>query len=143
MWAEKQRVRHKVAVRKERRGYPTDVTDREWKIIEPLLPGPARTGRPRKIDFRQVINALRYLVRSGCEWRMLPNDFPPYQTVYYWFRRLTRRFLFRTIHDLALMLDRMCEQREVVPSAAIVDSQSVKAPGRNVSMTLGHQYDSI
>jgi len=60
---------------------------------------------------------------------MLPNDFPPYQTVYYWFRRLVRCFLFRTIHDLALMLDRMCEQREVVPSAGIVDSQSVKAPG--------------
>ncbi len=60
---------------------------------------------------------------------MLPNDFPPYQTVYYWFRRLVRRFLFRTIHDLALMLDRMCEQREVVPSAGIVDSESVKAPG--------------
>jgi transposase len=76
-----------------------------------------------------VINALRYLVRSGCEWRMLPHDFPPYQTVYYWFRRLIRRFLFRTIHDLALMLDRMCEQREVVPSAGIVDSQSVKALG--------------
>lgn len=56
---------------------------------------------------------------------MLPNDFRPYQTVYYWFRRLMRRFLFRTIRDLALMLDRMCEQREVVPSAGIVDSQSV------------------
>jgi transposase len=76
-----------------------------------------------------VINVLRYLIRSGCEWRMLPNDFPPYQTVYYWFRRLMRRFLFRTVHDLALMLDRTCEQREVVPSAGIVDSQSVKAPG--------------
>jgi transposase len=59
---------------------------------------------------------------------MLPHDFPPYQTVYYWFRRL-RRFLFQTFHDLALMLDRMCEQREVVPSAGIIDSQSVKAPG--------------
>jgi transposase len=80
---------------------------------------------PRKTALREVINALRYLVRSGCEWRMLPNDFRPYQTVYYWFRRLMRRFLFRTIRDLALMLDRMCEQREVVPSAGIVDSQSV------------------
>jgi transposase len=128
MWTQEQRVRHKV-VRKERRGYPTDISDKEWKLMEPLLPAPARTGRPRKTDLRQIINALRYLVRSGCEWRMLPNDFPPYQTVYYWFRRLVRRFLFRTIHDLALMLDRMCEQREVVPSAAIVDSQSVKAPG--------------
>jgi len=129
MWAAKQRARHKVRVPKERKGYPTDISDQEWKLIEPLLPGVARTGRPRKAELRQVINALRYLVRSGCEWRMLPHDFPPYQTVYYWFRRLIRRFLFRTIHDLALMLDRMCEQREVVPSAGIVDSQSVEAPG--------------
>ena len=129
MWTAEQRARHKVRVPKERKGYPTDVSDQEWKLIEPLLPGAARTGRPRRTELRRVINALRYLVRSGCEWRMLPNDFPPYQTVYYWFRRLIRRFLFRTIHDLALMLDRMCEQREVVPSAGIVDSQSVKAPG--------------
>ena len=56
-----------------------------------------------------MINALRYMVRSGCEWRMLPNDFPPYQTVYYWFRRLMRCMLFRTIHDLTLMLDRLCK----------------------------------
>lgn len=104
------------------------MSDREWGLIAPLLPGAERTGRPRKTDFRAVINAMRYLVRTGCEWRMLPNDFPPYQTVYYWFRRLMRRMLFRTIHDLALMLDRMCSGREVVPTAAVMDSQSVKAP---------------
>ena len=68
------------------------------------------------------------MVRSGCEWRMLPNDFPPWQTVTYWFRRLIRRMLFKTIHDLALMLDRMMQEREVVPSAGVIDSQSVKAP---------------
>lgn len=129
MWTAEQRARHKVSMPRERKGYPTDVSDKEWELVEPLLPGAASTGRPRKTELRRVINALRYLVRSGCEWRMLPNDFPPYQTVYYWFRRLMRRFLFRTIHDLALMLDRMCEQREVIPSAGIVDSQSVKAPG--------------
>jgi len=129
MWTAEQRARHKVRVLKERKGYPTDVSDQEWKLIEPLLRGAARTGRLRRTELRQVINALRYLVRSGCEWRMPPNDFPPDQTVYYWFRRLVRRFLFRTIHDLALMLDRMCGQREVVPSAGIVDSQSVKARG--------------
>jgi putative transposase len=83
MWTVEQRTRHKVAERKERRGYPTDISDQEWIIVEPLLPCRARTGRPRKVELRQVINALRYLVRSGCEWRMLPNDFPPYQTVYY------------------------------------------------------------
>ena len=77
--------------------------------MEPLA---ERTCRPRMIDFRAVINALRYLVRTGCEWRMLSNDFPPYQTVYYWFRRRMRRMLFKTIHDLVLMLDRLCSRRE-------------------------------
>jgi len=72
-----------------------------------------------------MINALRYLMRSGCGWRMLPNGFPSSQTVYYWFRRLTRCFLFETIHDLALMLDRMCEQHESFPRPALsIASQS-------------------
>lgn len=108
--------------------YPTDLTDEEWALIAPLLPGAARTGRRREIDLREVINALRYLVRSGVGWRMLPRDFPPWQTVYWWFRRLMRRFLFQTIHDLLLMLDRERAGREASPSAAVVDSQSVKAP---------------
>jgi transposase len=83
MWTAEQRTRHTVSIPKERRGYPTDISDKEWKLVEPLRPGTARTGRPRKTALREVINALRYLVRSGCKWRMLPNDFPPYQTVYY------------------------------------------------------------
>lgn len=112
-----------------RRGYPTDVKDEEWRLIAPLLSKQAKTGRPRKTDLRSVLNALRYMVRSGCEWRMLPNDFLPYQTVYYWFQRLIRRMLFRTIHDLALMLDHLCNECEVLPSAGVVDSQSVKALG--------------
>jgi putative transposase len=106
MWTQESRSKHKQDRSRAGRGYPTDVSDQEWRVIAPLLPGAERTGRPRKTDFRAVINALRYLVRRGCEWRMLPNDFPPYQTVYYWFRRLRRRMLFRTIHDLGLMLDR-------------------------------------
>jgi transposase len=104
------------------------VKDPEWCLIAPLLPATARTGRPRKTDLRAVINALRYMVRTGCEWRMLPNDFPPWQTVYYWFRRLMRRMLFKTIHDLALMLDRLLAERAMVPTAGVIDSQSVKAP---------------
>ena len=76
-----------------------------------------------------MINALLYMMRSEYEWRMLPNDFPLFQTVYYWFRRLMRRMLFRTIRDLALMLDRLCNEREVMPSAQVVDSQRVKAAG--------------
>ena len=128
MWTQEHQRKHKVERSRAKRGYPTDLSDQEWALMEPLLPGLAATGRPRTTDFRAVINALRYVVRSGVEWRMLPNDFPPYQTVYYWFRRFMRRMLFKTIHDLALMLDRMCSGREVVPTAGVVDSQTVKAP---------------
>jgi len=108
--------------------YPTDLTDEEWDLIQPFLPKVARRGRKPCTDLREVLNALRYLARSGGGWRMLPHDFPPWQTVYWWFRRFVRLFLFRTIHDVALMLDREREGREQSPTAAVVDSQSVKAP---------------
>jgi transposase len=81
MWTQENRKRHAVD---RSRGYPTDVKNEEWQLIAPLLPGAARTGRPRQTDLREVINALRSMMRAGCEWRMLPNDFPPWQTVYYW-----------------------------------------------------------
>ena len=106
MWTEDNRNWRKQVRTVGKRGYSPDVSDGEWRLISPLLPKPAKTGRPRKTDL-PVLNALRYMVRSGGEWRMLSNDFPPCQTVYYGFRRLMRRMLFRTIHDLALMLDRI------------------------------------
>jgi transposase len=127
MWTEQSRGRMAEISRKTKR-YPSDVTDEEWARIAPLMPKAKRRGRPRKVDFREVINALRYLVRSGCGWEMLPVHFGPWQTVYWWFRQLLRRFLFQTIHDLALMCDRERAGREASPSAGIVDSQSVKAP---------------
>ncbi len=77
-----------------------------WERIAPLLPGACGAGRPRRTDLREVLNAIRYLVRTGCGWRMPPKDFPPWQTVYWWFRRLIRLTLFATIHELAVMLDR-------------------------------------
>jgi transposase len=108
--------------------YPSVLTDEEWAQIAPLMPGASRRGRRRAVDFREIVNAIRYLVRSGCGWRMLPIHFPPWQTVYWWFRRLARRFPLQTIHDLALMLDRERAGREASPSAGVIDSQSVKAP---------------
>jgi len=108
--------------------YPSDLTDEEWERIAPLMPKPGRRGRPREIDFREVINAVRYLVRSGCGWRMLPVHFGAWQTIYAWFRELARRFLFQTIHDIELMLDRERAGRQASPTAAVIDSQSVKAP---------------
>lgn len=82
------------------------------------MPAPGRRGRPREVDLREIINALRYLVRSGCGWEMLPIHFGPWQTVYWWFRRLVRRFLFQTIHDIALMCDRERAGREASPTGA-------------------------
>jgi transposase len=123
---------------KRAKRYPTDLTDAEWEIIRPFLPEPPKRGRTPSTDLREVLNALRYLARSGGGWRMLPKDFPPWQTVYWWFRRFVRRLLFRTIHDVALMLDREREAREQSPSAAVVDSQSVKAP----SAPSGGGYDA-
>ncbi|PQA71589.1 IS5/IS1182 family transposase, partial [Brucella oryzae] len=67
-------------IRKKQKRYPTDLTDAEWLLIEPLIPTAGRRGRPRKTDLREVVNALRYLVRSGWGWEMLPKEFPPWQT---------------------------------------------------------------
>jgi transposase len=127
MWTPKSRARMAKIEQKTKR-YPSDLTDEEWSAIAPLLPKPGRKGRRRAIDLREVLNAIRYLVRSGGGWRMLPKDFPPWQTVYWWVRRFARRLLFRTIHDIALMLDRERSGREKSPSAGVMDSQSVKAP---------------
>jgi putative transposase len=127
MWTPATRGRMAEIERKTKR-YPTDLTDEEWARIKPLLPGRSKRGRPREVDLREIMNAIRYLVRTGCGWRMLPKDFPPWETVYWWFRRFVRQFLFRTIHDVSLMLDRERSGREASPSAGILDSQSVKAP---------------
>ena len=90
----------------ERRRYPTDLTDQEWHVVQPLLPPSSARGRRPGIDLREVLNAIRYLAWAGCGWRMLPVHFGPWQTIYWWFRRLVRRFLFVTLHNIALMLDR-------------------------------------
>ena len=115
-------------IERQTKRYPTDLTDEEWAKVEPVMPKPARTGRQREVDLREVLNAIRYLTRTGCGWRMLPKDFPPWQTVYWWFRRFVRLLLFQTIHDVALMLDRERAGREASPTGGVLDSQSVKAP---------------
>jgi putative transposase len=127
MWNDATRGRM-ARIEKKTKRYVTDLTDEEWSLIEPLMPKKAGTGRPRDVNLREILNALRYLARTGCGWRMLPKDFPPWQTVYWWFRLLVRRLLFQTIHDVALMIDRERAGREASPSAGVVDSQTVKAP---------------
>jgi len=127
MWTERSRGPMAEIARKTKR-YPSDLTDEEWAQIAPLMPKPGHRSRPRQVDLREIINALRYLVRSGCDWEMLPTHFGPWQRIYWWFRRLMQRFLFQTIHDLTLMCDRERAGREASPSAGVIDTQTVKAP---------------
>ncbi len=109
-----------------RQAYPTDLTDDEWRVLEPLIPAAKPGGRPRSTDVREIINAVRYVLRAGCAWRLLPHDLPKWQTVYAYFRRWERdgtweRIAARLRRDLRVALGRHPE-----PSAAILDSQSVK-----------------
>ena len=108
--------------------YPSDLTIAEWDWIAPLMPKPPPRGRKPAVDFREILSAIRYLARSAGGWRMLPGEFGPWQTVYWWFRRFVRRLLFRTIYDVALMIDREQAGREASPTGGVLDSQTVKAP---------------
>ncbi len=107
-------------------GYASDLSDTEWRIISRLLPAPKPGGRPRSTDLRTVVNAIFYVLRSGCAWRLLPHEFPPYSTVYMYFRQWQRDGTWEKIHDVLRDRLRRREGRQKSPSAAIVDSQSVK-----------------
>ena len=110
----------------ERNPYPTDVTDEQWSLIESHIPPEKPGGRPREVDMRQVINGILYLNRTGCSWRMLPHDLPPWGTVHYYYRRLRREGAWSNIHDRSPRRLRVDAGKEKTPSAAIIDSQSVK-----------------
>jgi len=127
MWTEQSRGRMADIANKTKR-YPSDLTDEQWEVIAPIMHTPGRLRQPSEIEFREAFNTIRYLVRSSYNWRVLPIYFGHWWTVYGWFRELTRRLLFQTIHDVALMLDREMAGREARSSAAVIDSQSVKAP---------------
>lgn len=111
-----------------KRRYPTDVTDRQWGLVEPLLPDPppGPAGRPAVHDKREILNAILYHVRAGGAWRMLPKDFPPWQTVYGYFRDWSNDGTLQALHDALREQVRVKESRGAEPSAGIVDSQSVK-----------------
>lgn len=123
MWSKEARELHK-----PRGGrYPSDLTDAEWAIMAPMIPPPRRGGRPRQTDMREVMNAVRYVLRTGCQWRELPKDFPPRSTVYNYFWEWSRYGVLDRIHHALLVRCREAEGRKASPSAAIIDTQSVKA----------------
>lgn len=106
--------------------YPSDLTDAQWAIIARLIPPAKAGGCPRKTDMRALINGILYVNRTGCSWRMLPKDFPPWSTVHGYYRQFRLTGVWDRIHEV--LRDRVRKQlgRRVSPSAAIIDSQSVK-----------------
>jgi putative transposase len=107
--------------------YPSDLTDAQWQLIAPLLPGAKRGGRPRKTDVCDVVNAIFYLNREGCTWRALPHDFPPWRTVYDYFAAWKRDGTWERINGALRRQVRRAAGRPHTPSTASLDSQSVKA----------------
>ena len=121
-WTDIARAEHKRVCGR----YPSDLTDREWVLIEPLLPRARPGGRPRTSDLREIVNAILYIATSGCQWRMLPKDFPAVSTVRNYFYDWRNRGLFGAINDLLVMSARDLEGRDASPTAGVIDSQSVK-----------------
>jgi putative transposase len=109
-----------------RRTYDTDLTDAQWEILRPLLPPAPGGGRPRATDPREVLNAICYILRSGCGWELLPHDFPPPGTVYDYFSRWRRDGTIDRVHDALRRAVREASEHDPEPSAASLDSQSVK-----------------
>src|SRR4051812_42550049 len=106
--------------------YETDLTDAEWAMIEPHMPPRSKRGRPPSWTFREILDAIFYVLRGGIPWRLMPSDLPPWPTVYGRFAARRDSGLFETINHALVMTDRVRVGREASPSAAIIDSQSVK-----------------
>jgi len=110
----------------QRQLYPSDLTDKQWAILAPLIPTAKTGGRPRRVNLRQVLNAIFYILCGGCAWRMLPHDFPAWKTVYHYFRLWCMTGVWQQMNQVLREKARHQVGRQPTPSAAIVDSQSVK-----------------
>jgi transposase len=106
--------------------YASDLTDAEWALIVPLMPAASRIGRPRKTELRAVVNAILYMASTGCQWRQLPKEFPPYSTVQGYFYGWSHNRTFAAINHMLVMAAREKDGREASPTAGVIDSQSVK-----------------
>ena len=123
MWSPTARAQHSRAGLR----YGSDLTDAEWRLIEPHLPSPRPCGRRRRWSMRRIIEAILYVLRSGCTWRLLPDRLPPWGTVYGWFSELRDAGVFESLNHNLVQRDRARLGRPPCPSAAVIDSQSVKA----------------
>ncbi len=115
-----------MVVARPQQRYPTDLTDAQWQLIEPHVRATPGPGRPRTLDIREVVNAIFYLNRTGCQWEMLPKDFPNHNSVRYYFDKWTYDGTWQRINDRLREAARQQQARDPQPTAAIIDSQSVK-----------------
>lgn len=120
----------------KRAPYPSDLTTRQWQLIEPLLPAPKPGGRAREVDLREVVNGICYMSRSGCAWRMLPHDLPPWGTVHWYYRQWRLDGTWEKLHEVLREKVRTAAGREATPSAAIIDSQRVKTTEKGGSAVM-------
>ena len=112
-----------------RKTYPTDLSDAEWECIEPHLPIPRAPGRPRLHTLREILDAICYIVRIGCAWRLLPSDFPPWKAIHHYFRTWSLDGTRERMHAALRRRVRVRMDRDPEPSAGVVDSQSAKTTG--------------
>ena len=110
----------------QRKPYPSDLSDAEWEILNPLLPQPKGFGHPVEVDFREILNGIFYVQRTGCQWEMMPHDLPPYSTVYGYFKKWQRKGVWQKMHDEVRHKLRKKLARAEDSTVAIADSQSVK-----------------
>ena len=129
-----------------RKPYPSDLSDAEWEILKPLLPVPKGFGHPVEVDFREILNGIFYVQRTGCQWEMMPHDLPPYSTVYNYFQKWQRKGIWQLLHDQVRQQLRTQLGRAKHSSVAIADSQSVKTTekkGRSTAMMVVRRLKAV
>jgi transposase len=132
MWTNENRARYD----RSKLRYPSDLTDAEWGFVGPLIPPPRRGGGKRTVNIREVINGLMYVLSTGCQWRAIPKDFPPKSTVYGYFDLWTYDGTLERIHHVLYVMCREAEGREASPTAAVIDSQSVKSAEKGGAISI-------
>jgi transposase len=136
MWTAENRKRYE----RSHPRYPSDLTDEEWQHVEPLIPLAKPGGRKREVNIREVVNGVMYVLSTGCQWRYLPKNFPPKSTVFHYFNRWSCDGTLEAIHYDLYVKCRESAERDASPTAAIIDSQSVKSAEK---ILWGRRRDSL